>query len=48
MEEPSKWITNLKHEHKDLLIINQIQFHTLYPSKKKSVTTDDYNNIVVG
>ena len=48
MEKTSKWITNLKHKHKDLLIINQIQFQTLYPSKKQSVTTDDYNNIVVG
>lgn len=25
----SKWIIDLKHEHKDLLTINQIHFETL-------------------
>lgn len=40
MEEKSKWITKLKHQHKDLLKINQMYFQTL-GAKHENATVDN-------
>ena len=40
MEETSKWIIKLKHQHKDLLTINQMYFQTL-GAKHENATVDN-------
>lgn len=40
MEKRSKWIIKLKHQHKDLLKINQMYFQTL-GAKHENVTVDN-------
>jgi len=46
MGATSEWVINLKHQHKDLLLINQIYFETLCSYEKESVTIDCNTNIV--